>query len=419
MDRDRHEGSAAWLNAARVRGYSLILLSLYAIAIAAWIALSHNGIDPNGKPLGTDFTSFYAAGSLALEGRATDAYDAALHLARERQLFGVDTPYYGWFYPPIFLLLAAALAALPYAAALLLWLGATLALYLAMIGLILREVRTRNPDVAKLWLLPALAFPAVFVNLGHGQNGFLTAALLGGALAVLPKRPLLAGVLFALLAYKPQFAIAIPLALMAGGYWRTIATAAATVAMLAALATLAFGIEIWAPFAQAMQDSRKLVLEGGDVGFEKFQSAFAAMRFWGGGVGAAYALQAIMSLAAIVAATGLWRATSDSNLRAASLILATLLASPHVLDYDLMLLGPAIAFLVACGNLRPATINLLALAWATPLIARAIMGATGVPLGLLVIVALFGATLQRAGLIAAIMRSKKFCRATSAQQHST
>jgi len=33
-----------------------------------------------------------------------------------------------------------------------------------------------------LWLLAALAFPAVFVNIGHGHNGFLTAALIGTAL---------------------------------------------------------------------------------------------------------------------------------------------------------------------------------------------------------------------------------------------
>ena len=34
-----------------------------------------------------------------------------------------------------------------------------------------------------LWLLLALAFPAVIVNLGQGHNGFLTAALFGAALA--------------------------------------------------------------------------------------------------------------------------------------------------------------------------------------------------------------------------------------------
>ncbi len=48
------------------------------------------------------------------------------------------------------------------------------------------------------WLLLALAFPAVLINVGHGQNGFLTAALLGGALVVLDRRPLFAGILFGL-----------------------------------------------------------------------------------------------------------------------------------------------------------------------------------------------------------------------------
>ena len=71
-------------------------------------------------------------------------------------------------------------------------------------------------------LLLALAFPAVLVNLGHGQNGFLTAALLGGALVVLDRRPIVAGILFGLLVYKPQFGLMIPLALVAGGHWRTV-----------------------------------------------------------------------------------------------------------------------------------------------------------------------------------------------------
>jgi hypothetical protein len=57
--------------------------------------------------------------------------------------------------------------------------------------------------------LIAAAFPAVFVNIGHGQNGFLTAALLGSALLSLDRRPWLAGALIGLLAYKPQFGVLI------------------------------------------------------------------------------------------------------------------------------------------------------------------------------------------------------------------
>ena len=90
-------------------------------------------------------------------------------------------------------------------------------LYLGTIWIVLRSVSRRRGAWAnlvtrdRLWLLLALAFPAVFVNLGHGHNGFLTAALLGAALVVLDARPILAGILFGLLAYKPQFGVLIPL----------------------------------------------------------------------------------------------------------------------------------------------------------------------------------------------------------------
>ena len=94
------------------------------MAIVGWVALSDGLVDRNGKPIGTDFSSFYAAGSLALEGKAAYAYDMAAHYIREQRLFGADTPYYGWLYPPNFLLVAAPLALLAYPDAL--WQGVTL-----------------------------------------------------------------------------------------------------------------------------------------------------------------------------------------------------------------------------------------------------------------------------------------------------
>src|ERR1700733_15912092 len=163
--------SGRWLTAERTRAYSLILLGLYAIAIVGGIALSGGWVDRNGKPIGTDFSSFYAAGSLVLEGRAGDVYDMAAHYAREQQIFGPATPYYAWLYPPIFLFVAAPFALMPYPLALVIWQGGSLALYLAVIAAILRRPRQASGAVAQLWLPVAAAFPAVFLNLGHGQNG--------------------------------------------------------------------------------------------------------------------------------------------------------------------------------------------------------------------------------------------------------
>jgi alpha-1,2-mannosyltransferase len=395
----QHLRSGRWLTADRARAYSVILLAFYAIAVIGWIALSGGMIDRNGKPIGTDFASFYAAGSLALEGHAAAIYDMAAHYAREQQIFGAAIPYYGWLYPPIFLLVAVPLALLPYAVALIVWQGASFALYLAVIAAILAKLRRENGAIARLWLPVAASFPAIFVNLGHGQNGFLTAGLLGAALLSLPRRPLLSGILFGLLAYKPQFGLLIPIALLAAGQWRAMISAGATVMALMAAATLAFGTDVWWTFAASTETSRKLLLEQGDVGFEKLQSVFAAIRLWGGGVPLAYLVQGAASFAAIGGVAWMWRTSGDRDLKAALLMIATLLASPHALDYDLTILGPAIAFFVASSGsngFRDFDISLLAAAWITPLFARGIAGLTGIPLGLIAIVVLYALTIRHA-----------------------
>ena len=391
--------SGEWLTAARARGYSLILLGVCAIAMTGWIALSDGLIDRNGKPIGSDFSSFYAAGSLVLDGRAHDVYDIAVHYAREQQIFGAATPYYGWLYPPIFLLVATPLALMPYPLALAVWQIGTFALYLSVIGAIVRRMRQRGLAIGAIWLPIAAGFPAVFVNLGHGQNGFLTAGLFGAALLALPTRPVISGVLFGLLAYKPQFALIVPIALLAARQWRTVVAAGITVMALLAVTSLAFGTDLWLAFAASTETSRKLLLEGGDVGFEKLQSVFAAVRLWGGGIPLAYAVQGVASAAAVCGTAWVWRSSSDLDLKAALLIIATLLASPHVLDYDLMMLAPAIAFTVSAamaGGFRDYEISVLAAAWIVPLLSRSVAGVTGIPLGLLVLLALYVVTLRRA-----------------------
>jgi alpha-1,2-mannosyltransferase len=391
--------SGEWLTAARARGYSLILLGVCAIAMFGWIAVSDGLIDRNGKPIGSDFSSFYAAGSLVLDGRANDVYDMALHYAREQQIFGAATPYYGWLYPPIFLLVATPLALMPYPLALAVWQISTFALYLSVIGVIVRRMRQRGMVIGPIWLPIAAGFPAVFVNLGHGQNGFLTAGLFGAALLALPTRPLISGVLFGLLAYKPQFALIVPVALLVAGQWRTVVAAGITVMALVAVTSLAFGADLWLAFAASTETSRKLLLEGGDVGFEKLQSVFAAARMWGGGIPLAYAVQGVASAAAVCGTAWVWRSSGDRDLKGALLIIATLLASPHVLDYDLMMLAPAIAFTVSAGiagGFRDYEISVLAAAWIVPLLSRSIAGVTGIPLGLLVLLALYVVTLRRA-----------------------
>ncbi|MEO0880446.1 MAG: glycosyltransferase family 87 protein, partial [Pseudomonadota bacterium] len=268
--------------------------------------------------------------------------------------------------------------------------------------------RLRRPG--SIALIAALGFPAVLVNFLHGQNGFLTAALLGGGLALLNRKQALAGVLIGLLAYKPQFGVLIPLALAAGGYWRAFGAAAATVIALAAFSTAIFGVEIWQAFFESRHYTKGTILEAGATGWEKIQSVFSALRMWGAPVWLAYAAQAGAALALGACVIAVWRSGVDFGLKAATLMVASLLATPYSLDYDLMALGPAIAFFAAYGlreGFHPYEKSLLALAWLCPIAARPAAELLMVPLGLAATTLFFLAIMRRAGIGLDVRRAAK------------
>ncbi|MPZ57330.1 MAG: DUF2029 domain-containing protein [Rhizobiales bacterium] len=405
--------TGAWLTRERIRLVALAVLAASAIG-SGWLVVTSDGLnDLRGRPLGTDFANVYAAGTYVLEGRPALPFDSPSQHAREKDIFGAKTPFYGWHYPPFFLFVAAPLALMPYALALAVWQGVTFALYLWAVWAILStcrspylpfqgEVRSGMQEEVtsgRLWLLLALAYPAVFVNLGHGHNGFLTAALMGGALVLLDRKPLVAGVLFGLLAYKPQFGLMIPLVLAVTGRWRTVMAAGATVVALAGAATLAFGLDVWPAFLEGTRFTRLVVLESGNTGWHKIQSIFAWVRMWGGSVPLAYAVQAVGTLAVACALVWLWRSRAAFALKAAALPIAALLATPYSLDYDLMVLAPAIAFLAAHGlvrGFRPCEATALAAMWLVPLVARTVAEATLIPLGVPAMLAVFTLIVGRA-----------------------
>jgi hypothetical protein len=458
--------SGTWLTRERVRLIALALLAAAVIGAGFLIATSDGLNDQMGRPLGTDFSNIYAAGSYVLDGKPTAPFDPARQFAREQAIFGPATQFYGWHYPPFFLGLAALLALMPYGLALAVWQGVTLLLYVLSIRAILlippplageggqpTGRREAPPDeklrwpgggaasdneftppgsalrhspalapgingenanakwhslcppspfrggIKNLWLLVALAFPAVFVNLGQAHNGFLTAALIGAALCQLDRRPWLAGVLLGLLAYKPQFGLLIPLVLMVSGRWRVFAAASLTVALLALAVTLAFGAEVWTAFLASTKFTRVVVLEQGGTGWYKIQSVFSWVRLWDGGIALAYAMQGAVTILVAAVLGWLWRSPAAYPLKAAALIIGCGLATPYSLDYDLMLLAPAIAYLAVDGWTRgfvPWEKTILAALWIVPLIARSVPEVTLIPLAVPVMLLAFGLLLRRA-----------------------
>ena len=173
-------------------------LALFVVNAAFFMVMSVSDqwiVDPQGLGIPTDFINVWSAGWLVLQGQPATAYDWDIQKQAEIAILGRDyVGNFAWHYPPPFLFVAALRAHFPYVVAFIGWTTASLVPYL----LVMRAIVGRP-----FGLLLAVAFPVILANTLVGQNGFLTAALIGGTLYLLPARPILAGICLGLLSYKP------------------------------------------------------------------------------------------------------------------------------------------------------------------------------------------------------------------------
>jgi arabinofuranan 3-O-arabinosyltransferase len=333
---------------SRVRGnarvgrlIAVICLALtlgYLVIVAASLCTGHWLLDAQGRPIANDFVNVYAAGRLTADGHPALAYDWTIHKSMEIRAVGHGFDgYYGWHYPPTFLFVAALLSLLPFLPASLLWLTATAVPY---------AVAMRSIIGDRSGYLLALGFPAALWNVTAGQNGFLTAALIGGTLLLLERRPLLAGICLGLLSYKPHFGLLFPVALIAAGHWRALAAAAVTILTVLALSWLAFGTETWAAFFASTPKMTEAVLGQGLAEFSRLQSLFGFLRMLGWNEKLAWAAQVIVALACMTTIFVLWRSRVSYDLKAAALSALALIATPYLYIYDLVVLAVAVAFLL-------------------------------------------------------------------------
>ena len=310
----------------------------YLIVLGGSYLQGHFLTDPQGRPIANDFVNVWAAGRLALDGQASAAYDWTLHRVAEVRAVGYDFDgYYGWHYPPPAFFFAATLATLPYLVAAVVWLLTTLAAYVAAIAGIL-GLRTG--------VLFALGFPAAIWNVTAGQNGFLTAALIGGTLGLLERQPVLAGICLGLLTYKPQFGLLFPIVLIADRRWLTIAVATLTAIVLAALSWLAFGSASWEAFVHWAPLSSHALIDQGALDWYRLQSVFAFARAHGGSETLAWTVQGVLTLSLAVGLVWLWKSRAAFELKAAALAAGALLATPYLFMYDLVVLAVAVAFML-------------------------------------------------------------------------
>lgn len=384
---------ADWLNDSRCRAYARMMALLLCLGALFWILATRDARSPSGEPIGTDFVSFWAASKLALSGQFAAPYDPAAHHAAQVAAMGWDPGYFAFFYPPPYLLLCLPLALLPYGVSLALWLGTTGMAYFT----VLRRWAGREPVGIAI-----LAFPALFVNAGHGQNGFITAALAGGGLMLMRSRPWLAGLLLGALVIKPHLAILLPLVLAARGEWRTFLATGASATLMILVSAAVLGIGCWQAF---LQDSAlaRTTLEQGLVDQAKMQSTFAAVRLIGGSVAQAYGAQAMFAGTVAILLVMLARRNAAAMAQNAAFMTAAVMTTPFVLDYDLTWIAFPLVWLFSEArkdSFLPWEKIVMACAFMLPLLGRTIAMKLHLPLAPVVLGALFAIILRRAALAA-------------------
>lgn len=325
-------------------GHTLAVL----IIILSCVELARNLADPSSR----DFISFWGAAKLALAGTPQLAYDSgALHMLQAKVAAFDSNSGLPFPYPPAFLLLVLPLATFPFPVAMVLWSLGTLSVY----ALIARSFAPQSR-----WLMAS--FPAVYVIAAIGQNGFVTAALfLGGLILLQREQKFAAGLVLGCLIMKPQLALMLPVAMLAGREWRVIAGAVVSATTVLLIGLFVFGPATSLAWINQMPLFVKIA-EDGLVGWHKLVSVYAACRQAGLPAALAFAVHCAVAAGAAFLVARVWRSDAQPVAKAAVLGAATMLASPYLYLYDSLVLIPAFVWLVQ----RRAPVHLVGLLWLLP-----------------------------------------------------
>jgi hypothetical protein len=218
-------------------------------------------------------------------------------------------------------------------------------------------------------------------------------------------------VLLGFLTYKPQLWLLVPVALVAGRHWKTLASAALTAAALMLASAAIFGTQLWLDWFALMTAPSELYQKWLQIGRLNGQSLYTCAVLLGASPGLANLVQTLSGLGAAACVYSIFRSDAAADLRLAVLLAATLLAAPHFIGYDALLLAVAATLLLSralADGFRTGEAVAIFLAWASPLANPPSI----VPLGLLT-------PLVIAAFIAMVMLRARAWRAPAPQQSET
>lgn len=342
----------SWLTAKRIRIHALLL------AVCLWtvyvLDLSTPGLlDRNGLVKGTDFLHFYTLGTLALQGRGDLLYDmrAQAELVKKLVPQAPDSLYVSLYGPQVSLFFAP-FARLPYGSALVAWLALNVLIY-AFCCYAVWKTCAHLQSYPWTVLTLAIAFPGFFHLLAWGQtSGVALLCFTLTYLALQRNQKLLAGLAMGSLIFKPQLGLAAAVVFILAREWKVIAGALVAASVQLVASFLHYGTNVMHTYWWALMHVRNVtpLLEPRLYQTHSLRSFWSLLLPW---PSIAFWLYIFTAVAVLALAVWCWKSGASLQVRYAALLLATVLVSPHLTVYDLVILAPAFMLLGDWALARP------------------------------------------------------------------
>lgn len=348
-----------WLRAAVAAAATMVVClgALYGYLLAT------GGVNVDAA----DLVTYYSAAKLVVSGHGASIYNfAAINRTGSHIIYPFRPPLGGvgpFLYPPWFALVVAPLALVPYGIAYGVWFVVNISLAVCALLALARFAGLRALQAA-LFVLLGLSCLPIFAALGQGQVSVLILALLVSVLwALRAGHDVAAGSLLALALIKPQYALPVAAVLLLQRRWRGCATFVGCAAALSVLPIPILGGGAQGGYLHAL--ARFYAMHGHAAYLPAPRINYGLPGF------TALLAPAYSTVVQIAVATGALLLTAWVALRQRTVevpfalaIAFTLLASPHVLIYDVSLLILPLAVLL---HLRPAWSILGCATYAAPL----------------------------------------------------
>ena len=293
--------------------------------------LNGHFLDTINLVLGRDFINFYHYGIAAWEENPAKYYDVKYYDVVLNNFFGGhDYTFQQWSYPPHYMLVAAPFAFFNYYISLAIFTLISLFVYWKFIINTFDDASYQ----AAFWLTPILVLFAIC-----GQLSAIIAVLFVIIFNLMDKRPVLAGLLIALLTVKPQVGLLFPLFLIITGRWKVFLAASIGTLLFIGSSIVIHGVQPWITFIEVGAPAQSQVLINlPEITAGLMPTAFVNLYNAGMSFYAATIIHTIVAICAIIIMIYACKRTNDEFLKYAIFITCTFLLTPYLMMYDILIL---------------------------------------------------------------------------------